>query len=435
MRGRSSILPRCRCRPRGGRRVAADRGRPLPRVARHRRRAGSRAHAAGRRAARVDRARRAAGRSSSATLAARRQRAACSCRPPGRSRGCSRRSPSRRGARVGDASAIVGRQPFTPPLTVMASVALLVVSLIVFARHAHALADAANPYAVVATLGASRDAATERRYPPVCPPELPEPPELQLGRVVPAPRSRLRRRRRRAASRARGDARQRDRDGPGSGRLRHAGRAACSRSTRSTAGGFPPASPAPSRLADVRDARADAAFGLGLLVGRRDRRAGEEPGVAEAALDRIGEILGRLGPRPFPTGRYADARGGLRVLQPVIGWPRLAEIALADIALRGAADPRVRERLSALVDQLSRRLPPERVATLAPYAPAPRPHPAGGAPRPRRRPRRAAALTRRYCPSIIRNVLTWSSSSPRIPSSSRRVVTSPAASACLIASR
>ena len=48
------------------------------------------------------------------------------------------------------------------------------------------------------------------------------------------------------------------------------------------------------------------------------------------------------------------------------------EVALADVSLRGAGDPRVGERVSALEDQLRRRLAPERAGgALAPYAPTP----------------------------------------------------------------
>jgi uncharacterized membrane protein len=126
------------------------------------------------------------------------------------------------------------------------------------------------------------------------------------------------------------------------------------------------------RLADTRDVRCDVAFTLELMSDFAVGSLRERPGVAEAALDRIEEVLARIGPRPFPSGRYGDKHGRLRILQPVLSWPRLTEIALGDLAARSCEDPSVRERLSALVDALARRVAPERAAALAAYAPFPR---------------------------------------------------------------
>lgn len=268
---------------------------------------------------------------------------------------------------------VLGRAAFAPPLTVLASVVLFIVALAAYALHARALARASNPYAVVAMLGSLAVSAADLGYPASCPPDAPEPPPLRLGRAILARRSGYVREvdvRALVRAAARGNAVVR---APAVGGFISRGEPLLE--VFAVDGGRVPARVSRVvRLADVRDARTDAAFCLGLLSDVAIGSLASEPGVAEAALDRIGEVLGRLGPRPFPTGRHADPRGALRVTQPVIGWPRLCEIALADIALRGAADPRVRDRLAALVDTLGRRLTPERAASLLPYAPVPRPH-------------------------------------------------------------
>lgn len=261
-------------------------------------------------------------------------------------------------------------RPFAPPLTVTADVALFVVGITLFALHARALARAAAPYAAISRLAdIARDAA-ERTYPAIVPPDVGRPPALHPGRALPAPRSgyvvavdtkRLVRGARRANAII---------TAPAIGAYLSLGQpmlqvhALDGRPLRTRL-------ISTVRLADVRDPRRDVAFGLGLLSDVAVAAIEKDPGVAEAALDRIAEVLGRVGPRPFPTGRFADKEGQLRVVQPVVRFPRLAEIALSDVAVRGMADPRVRERLAALVDALVRRLPPDRALVLLAYAPHP----------------------------------------------------------------
>jgi uncharacterized membrane protein len=260
--------------------------------------------------------------------------------------------------------------PFAPALTATVAALLFAIGLVAFARHARVLAHAARPYAAVAHLGELAVEAADRRYPPRLPAEAPEPPPLRLGRVVPSPRTGY----------------VVHVDGP---RLVRDARRANAVVVAPAIGAFvmrgepllqvfaQDGKPLPRRIArgvrvaELRDVREDVAFDLGLLSDVAVGAIASEPGVAEAALDRIGEVLGRLGPRPFPHGRFADAKGRLRVVQPVRSWSRLVEIALSDLALRAGADPRVRERLAALIDQLRRRVAPERAAVLAAYAPHP----------------------------------------------------------------
>jgi uncharacterized membrane protein len=262
------------------------------------------------------------------------------------------------------------RAAFAPALTVTAAVLLFLVSVAAFGAYARALTAASHPYAAVARLGEIAVAAAEHRYPPAVPAEVPEPPPLRMGRVVPAPFTgyvtgvdipRIVREARRAnvvvvapavgAFITKGE--------PVLQVFALDGRQLPHRIAHVVS------------VADVRDTATDVVYDLGLLsdvaVGAIDR----EPGVAEAALDRIGVVLGRLGPRPFPTGRFADDCGDVRVVQPVTSWPRLVEIALADVAARCGENPRVRERLSALNEDLRHRVPPERAAALAGYTPEP----------------------------------------------------------------
>ncbi len=263
---------------------------------------------------------------------------------------------------------VPGEPSFAPALATTVAALLAAGGLASFARYARTLADASRPYAVVARLGEIAVDAADRRYPPRLPADAPETPPLRLGRVVAAPRTgyvvsvdvpRLVADARRASAVV---------AAPAVGAFVVRGEPLLQAFgqdgkplPRRVVGGV--------RIADVRDTREDVAFDLGLLSDIAVGAVATEPGVAEAALDRIGEVLARLGPRPFPHGRFADARGDVRVVQPVPGWPRLVEIALSDVALRGAADPRVRERLSALVEALRRRVGPERAAVLAAYAP------------------------------------------------------------------
>lgn len=260
-----------------------------------------------------------------------------------------------------------GETPFGPASAVTVAALLFVLGLVMFGRHASALGSAAHPYLAVARLGDLAVAAADRAYPAVVPPDVPSAPQLQLGRVIPAERSGYVVAVDTAALAAAASKANVVIEAPAIGQFLTRGEPLLH--VHALDGGKVPGRIARGvRVADVRDPCTDVAFALGLLSDVAVRSIHDEPGVAEAAIDRIGEVLGRLGPRPFPTGRTTGARGALRVVQPVVGWQRLVDVALSDIAVRGAADPRVRDRLNALVEQLSRRVAPERAAALRPYA-------------------------------------------------------------------
>ena len=111
-------------------------------------------------------------------------------------------------------------------------------------------------------------------------------------------------------------------------------------------------------------------------------------------IDRLEELLLRIGRRPQPTGFFVDSAGVVRLMHPEPTWAETLDLAFTEIAIYGASSPAVVRRLAATYDRLLGSLPFElhgdvarHVALLEPLAGAaiqpehpmatPRPDPLG----------------------------------------------------------
>jgi uncharacterized membrane protein len=120
-------------------------------------------------------------------------------------------------------------------------------------------------------------------------------------------------------------------------------------------------------LTAVRMVYQDPGYGIRMLVDIAIRAlspAVNDPTTAVQALDRLAGLLGSVATRPDPTGWHRDEQGQLRVVQPVLTWSRLVDLALTEIRHYGAGSPQVSRRLMALYEDLEARVGPERRACL-----------------------------------------------------------------------
>jgi len=111
----------------------------------------------------------------------------------------------------------------------------------------------------------------------------------------------------------------------------------------------------------------DPAFGLRQLVDIAIQAlspAVNQPTTAVQVIDRIEDLLLRIAARPGLTGYFADSDGQVRLLQPVISWEELVELAFTEITDYGASSAQVVRRLLAAYDVLERAAGPARGAVL-----------------------------------------------------------------------
>jgi uncharacterized membrane protein len=119
---------------------------------------------------------------------------------------------------------------------------------------------------------------------------------------------------------------------------------------------------------DERTMLQDPGFGFRQLVDISSRAlspAVNDPTTAVAALNRVVDLLERIGDCPDPTGWYTDLAGTvrLRIVQP--GFERLARLGLEEIVRYGADSPQVTRSLAAAYDDLERVVLPEREPMIA----------------------------------------------------------------------
>jgi uncharacterized membrane protein len=94
----------------------------------------------------------------------------------------------------------------------------------------------------------------------------------------------------------------------------------------------------------------DPAFGFRKLVDIAERSIVQpfnDPTTAVEAIHRLHDCLRQLAPRPFPSGRYYDDEGQLRLVTRTIGWDGYVRLAFDELRLAGAASPQVARRLCA----------------------------------------------------------------------------------------
>ncbi len=111
----------------------------------------------------------------------------------------------------------------------------------------------------------------------------------------------------------------------------------------------------------------DIPFGFRQLVDIAERAlspAVNDPTTAVQCIDRLHDLLRRLAPRPFPSGRYLDDDGQLRLVVPVVPWEAYVDLAFDEIRMFGAASLQVPRRLRAAVEDLLTVAPPHRMPAL-----------------------------------------------------------------------
>jgi len=82
--------------------------------------------------------------------------------------------------------------------------------------------------------------------------------------------------------------------------------------------------------------------------------------TAVQALDRIFDLVGRIGRSPTPTGLVTDADGIVRFVYPVLTWPDVVDLAFVEIRQFGSGATQITRRLLAGFDELLRELPDDR---------------------------------------------------------------------------
>lgn len=130
------------------------------------------------------------------------------------------------------------------------------------------------------------------------------------------------------------------------------------------------------RLGHQRTMEQDLGYGFRQLVDVAMRALSpsiNDPSTAVQSIDRIYDLLCRLGGREFPAPVRYDDEGEVRLVLPHKTWEQYVGLAFGEILFYGAEHPQVRARLEAVRSELAKRLPPERVdAVRALYASADR---------------------------------------------------------------
>jgi uncharacterized membrane protein len=82
-----------------------------------------------------------------------------------------------------------------------------------------------------------------------------------------------------------------------------------------------------------------------------------QPTTAVVVIDRLEELLLRIGRRPQPTGFFVDSDGVVRLMHPEPTWAETVDLAFTEIAIYGAPSPAVIRRLAAAYDRLHHAVP------------------------------------------------------------------------------
>jgi uncharacterized membrane protein len=84
-----------------------------------------------------------------------------------------------------------------------------------------------------------------------------------------------------------------------------------------------------------------------------------QPTTAVIVIDRLEELLLRIGRRPQPTGLFVDTADVVRLMHPEPTWAETVDLAFTEIAIYGAASPAVTRRLVAAYESLRQSVPVE----------------------------------------------------------------------------
>lgn len=116
-------------------------------------------------------------------------------------------------------------------------------------------------------------------------------------------------------------------------------------------------------LGSERTMDQDGAFGVQTLVDIAERALTEsfnDQTTAAQAVDRLHDIMRQLATSSFPTGRFKDQDGALRLIVPVYGWEDYVSLAFDDLTVAAKSAPSVMRRVRSALDDLMDVAPPER---------------------------------------------------------------------------
>jgi len=104
----------------------------------------------------------------------------------------------------------------------------------------------------------------------------------------------------------------------------------------------------------------DSLYGIRQLVDVASQAlspAVNQPTTTVVVIDRLEELLLRIGRRPQPTGFFVDSDGVVRLMHPEPTWAETVDLAFTEIAIYGAPSPAVTRRLAAAYDRLHQSVP------------------------------------------------------------------------------
>lgn len=99
----------------------------------------------------------------------------------------------------------------------------------------------------------------------------------------------------------------------------------------------------------------DPCFGIRQLVDVASQAlspAVNQPTTAVLVIDRLEELLLRIGRRPQPTGFFVDTDNVVRLMHAEPTWAEIVDLAFTEIAIYGAGSPAVTRRLAAAYHRL-----------------------------------------------------------------------------------
>jgi len=111
----------------------------------------------------------------------------------------------------------------------------------------------------------------------------------------------------------------------------------------------------------------DGAFGIQTLVDIAERALTDsfnDQTTASQAVDRLHDILRQLATRSFPTGRFEDDDGELRLIVPVYGWDDYVAVAFDSLLNAAKEAPSVMLRIRLALEDLRDVAPPERLPAI-----------------------------------------------------------------------
>jgi uncharacterized membrane protein len=111
----------------------------------------------------------------------------------------------------------------------------------------------------------------------------------------------------------------------------------------------------------------DGAFGVQTLVDIAERALTDsfnDQTTAAQSVDRLHDILRQLAARSFPSGRFEDVDGTLRLIVPVYGWDDYVGLAFDSLLVAAKDAPSVLRRIRAALEDLKQVVPLERLPAI-----------------------------------------------------------------------